>query len=430
MISPRPRFPLSAPGIAPKKGSLTTKQALLTLLIALLISSVAGSIELFSHATNMRQEVQLRVAQQLAIVNGAAAEAAFQLNPDLAHQIAYGLFSDDEVAWVSIRDDFGRALAEFNTPEQAESTWLSQRLFGDILHHQTALHYYMGSDMPEAIVGEIELMLSEGYLTQQFLTRIYAVVGFSILEAFILSILVIAFFHVFITRPLLKVHAAIAQTDPNRPGQWPKPALHGHRHDELGHLVDSLDHLLKAFQQGLEQRDQLHHLSNMDGLTGVANRRHFDEFYKQHWLLAQQTQQPLSVIFIDIDNFKEFNDHYGHAMGDETLRAVANALNQCIDPARDLLARYGGEEFVCVLPGQDHDDAVDVAHCLREAVLSLAIPHAFSSAHSDLTVSMGVASMSAGVLVSAEALIEHADQHLYRAKRLGRNRVETRKRPA
>jgi len=430
VISPRPRFPMLATGVAPKKGSLTTKQALLTLLIAMLISGVAGSIELLSHATNMRQETEQRITQQLAVVNGAAAEAAFQLNPDLAHQIAYGLFNADEVAWVSIRDDFGRALAEFERPKQADATWLSQYLFGDILHHQTDLAYYMGSDMPEAVVGEIELMLAEGYLTQQFLARIYTVVGVSILEAFILSIVVIAFFHLFITRPLLKVHAAIAQTDPNRPGQWPKPMLRGHQHDELGHLVDSLDHLLNAFQQGLEQRDQLHHLSNMDGLTGVANRRHFDEFYQQHWHLAQQTQQPLSVIFIDIDNFKEFNDHYGHAMGDDTLRAVAKTLNQCIDPARDLLARYGGEEFVCVLPGQDHDDAVGVANCLREAVLSLAIPHAFSSTHSELTVSMGVASMSPGFSISAEALIERADQHLYHAKRLGRNRVETRKRPA
>lgn len=427
-MRPRSRFP--AIGGPLKKGSLTTKQALLTLLIAMLISSVAGTIELLSYANTMRQEVQLRVTQQLAVVNGAAAEAAFQLNPDLAHQIAYGLFSDDEVAWVSISDDFGRALAEFNTAEPAASTWLSQHLFGDILHHQTDLHYYIGSDLPDAVVGEIELILAEGYLTQQFLARIYSVVGIRILEAFILSILVITFFHQFITRPLLKVHAAIAQTDPRHPGQWPKPALRGHRHDELGHLVDSLDHLLKAFQQGLEQRDQLHHLSNMDGLTGVANRRHFDAFYKRRWHLAQQTHQPLSVIFIDIDNFKEFNDHYGHAMGDETLRAVANTLNQCIDPAGDLLARYGGEEFVCVLPGQDHDDAVSVANCLREAVLSLAIPHAFSSTHSDLTVSMGVASMSPGFLVSAEALIERADQNLYRAKRLGRNRIETQKRPA
>ena len=226
---PRPRFPLSAPGAGPKKGSLTTKQALLTLLIAMLISSVAGSIELLSHANNMRQETEQRIQQQLAVVNGAAAEAAFQLNPDLAHQIAYGLFSDSEVAWVSIRDDFGRSLAEYESPEQADSTWLSQYLFGDILHHQTDLAYYMGSDMPEAVVGKIELMLAEGYLTQQFLARIYTVVGVSILEAFILSILVIAFFHLFITRPLLKVHAAITQTDPNQPGQWLKPALRGHQ---------------------------------------------------------------------------------------------------------------------------------------------------------------------------------------------------------
>nr|WP_251040702.1 MULTISPECIES: sensor domain-containing diguanylate cyclase [unclassified Halomonas] len=409
---------------------MTTKQALLTLLIAMLISSVAGSVELISHATQMRQETEQRITQQLTIVNGAAAEAAFQLNPDLAHQIAYGLFNDNEVAWVSIRDDFGRALAEFDRPKQADSTWLSQYLFGDILHYRTSLAYYMGSDMPEAVVGEIELVLAEGYLTQQFLARIYTLVGVSILEAFILSLVIITFFHFFITRPLLKVHAAIAQTDPTQPGKWLKPVLKGHQHDELGHLVDSLDHLLKAFQQGLEQRDQLHHLSNMDGLTGVANRRQFDDFYQRHWHLAQQAQQSLSVIFIDIDNFKEFNDHYGHAMGDDTLRAVANALNLCIDPARDLLARYGGEEFVCVLPGQDHEDAVSIANCLREAVLSLAIPHAFSSTHSDLTVSMGVASMSPDFLISAEALIERADQHLYRAKRLGRNRVETRKRPA
>lgn len=429
-MSIRSQRSLSPLGAPPKKGSLTTKQALLTLLIAMVISGIAGSVELFSYATKMRQETIQRIAHQLSVVNGAAAEAAFQLNPDLAHQIAYGLFSDDEVAWVVIRDDFGQTLAEFNTPEQAGSTWLSQYLFGDILHHQTDLAYYMGSNMPEAIVGKIELMLAEGYLTQQFLARITSVVGFSIFEAFVLSVVVIAFFHLFITRPLLKVHAAIIQTDPKRPGQWPKPVLRGHRHDELGHLVDSLDHLLNAFQQGLEQRDQLHHLSNMDGLTGVANRRQFDEFYKRHWQLAQQSKQSLSVIFIDIDNFKEFNDHYGHAMGDDTLCAVAKKLNQCINPARDLLARYGGEEFVCVLPGQGEEEALSIANCLREAVLSLAIPHAFSSTHSDLTVSMGVASMSPGHLVSAEALIDRADQHLYHAKRLGRNRVEARKRPA
>ena len=97
------------------------------------------------------------------------------------------------------------------------------------------------------------------------------------------------------------------------------------------------------------------------------------------------------MIFIDIDNFKEFNDHYGHAMGDDTLRAVAEVLNGCITPHRDLLARYGGEEFVCVLPGVDADEAMQTAHCLRQAILALAIPHAYSTTHSHLTASMGIA---------------------------------------
>ncbi|KPQ20455.1 MULTISPECIES: GGDEF domain-containing protein [unclassified Halomonas] len=411
-------------------GSLTSKQAILTLLLAILISAIAGGTELFNHVSSMRQDVAQRVEQQLAIINGAAAEAAFQLNPDLAHQIAYGLFSDNEIAEVAIRDDFGSTLAEFSPSTPVESSWLSQRLFGDMLDYRVPLNYFVGADLPDAVVGEVELRLDEQSLTQQFLERSISVVGSSVMEAFILSLLIIAFFHYFITRPLLKVHDAITHTDPERPGQWAKPQLPGHRHDELGHLVDSLDDLLQAFQQGLHQRDQLHHLSHIDGLTGVANRRHFDLFYQQQWQHAQQHAQPLAIIFIDIDNFKEFNDHYGHAMGDDTLRAVAQVLNHCIDPATDLLARYGGEEFVCVLPNKDEKAALGVAQRLRQGVLSLSIPHAYSSTHTHLTASMGVASTSTHATISATALLAQADQHLYHAKHLGRNRIEARPRIA
>ena len=378
-------------------GRLTLKQALLTLMIAIMISLVSGSIELLGHASSMREDVQKRTLQQLAIVNGAAAEAAFQLNPDLAHQIAFGLFSNSDIAQVAIRDDFGRALAEFYPSQPTTTSWLGQRLFGDIVDHEMPLRYYMGSDMPEATVGHISLTLDATYLTQEFLARGYTVVGRSVLEAFLLSSLVIALFHIFITRP---------------------------------HLVESLDHLLHAFQSGLEQRDHLHQLSQYDGLTGVANRRHFDMFIAQQWQWAHRAKRPLSVIFIDIDNFKEFNDHYGHAMGDDTLRAVATALNQCIDPSRDLLARYGGEEFICVLPGKASGEAKCVANCLRQAVLSLAIPHAYSSTHSHLTASMGVATMTPEQPLSTDDLLGLADQQLYLAKRRGRNRVEIHERPA
>ncbi|WP_404375748.1 GGDEF domain-containing protein [Vreelandella aquamarina] len=411
-------------------GRLTLKQALLTLLIAFMITLIAGSFELISHASSMRENVQQQTSQQLAIVNGAAAEAAFQLNPDLAHQIAYGLFNDSDVAQVTIRDDFGRALAEFHQDESLSTGWLSERLFGDIVYHEMPLHYYMGGDTPATTVGEIQLSLDTAHLTQRFLDRSYTVVGRSMAEAFLLSSLVIAFFHVFITRPLLKVHAAITQTDPTRPGQWPKPALKGHQDDELGHLVESLDHLLNEFQMGLAQRDHLHQLSQYDGLTGVANRRHFDLFFAQQWQWAQRAKQPLSVIFIDIDNFKEFNDHYGHTMGDDTLRAVATVLNQCIDSSCDLLARYGGEEFICVLPGKDANDAMHIANGLRQAILSLAIPHAYSSTHSHLTASMGIATTTPEHPLSADDLLNKADQQLYHAKRRGRNRIEIHERPA
>ncbi len=104
----------------------------------------------------------------MAIVNGAAAEAAFQLNPDLAHQIAFGLFSNSDIAHVAIRDDFGRALAEFYPTRPAAASWLSQRLFGDIVNHDMPLRYYIGSDMPDATVGDISLTLDADYLTQEF----------------------------------------------------------------------------------------------------------------------------------------------------------------------------------------------------------------------------------------------------------------------
>ncbi|WP_447527760.1 GGDEF domain-containing protein [Vreelandella sp. TE19] len=404
------------------KGRLTLKQALLTLLIATLISLVAGSLELWSHAKGMRASIEQRTQQQLAIINGAAAEAAFQLNPQLAEQIARGLFNDSDVARVVIEDDFGRKLAEFESPT-LPSGRLGQALFGDILNYQEPLRYHMGETVPASQVGEIRLSLDQHYLTAQFLARGYRVVGISIVEAFLLSSLFIAFFHIFITRPLLKVHAAITLTDPAFPAQWPKPTLRGHRNDELGHLVESMDHLLREFQRGLEQRDHLHQLSRHDGLTGIANRRYFDTFLASHWEKSLKAEEPISVIFVDIDRFKAFNDYYGHTMGDDTLKSVARALSRCIDQETDLLARYGGEEFVCVLPAKDIYRALSIANHMRQTVLTLAIPHARGQ-DSVLTVSIGVACALPTNDKTASQLLSEADDRLYHAKNRGRNRIE------
>jgi diguanylate cyclase (GGDEF)-like protein len=167
----------------------------------------------------------------------------------------------------------------------------------------------------------------------------------------------------------------------------------------------------------------LHQISTIDGLTGIPNRRFFDEFLAKHWYQAADRKQPLSLIFIDIDYFKPFNDSYGHAAGDDCLRSVAWALSSALTHPTDIVARYGGEEFVCVLPGTHLDGARAVAQRIHHEVNALAIPHSQSDVAPHITVSMGVASAMPGSdELDMTRLLEIADHRLYLAKDQGRNR--------
>jgi diguanylate cyclase (GGDEF)-like protein len=172
------------------------------------------------------------------------------------------------------------------------------------------------------------------------------------------------------------------------------------------------------------QRDILENLSNLDGLTGIPNRRRFDEFFEQEWQLARRGCFPLSLIMIDIDYFKLFNDNYGHLAGDDCLKQVAQALAKTIERKTDLLARYGGEEFICILPLTDGKGAVVVANKLRESVLSLDIRHAYSATADHITISQGVATQVPSKHTKPIMLIEAADKALYQAKACGRNQVK------
>ena len=173
-----------------------------------------------------------------------------------------------------------------------------------------------------------------------------------------------------------------------------------------------------------KQRDILENLSNLDGLTGIPNRRRFDEFLKHEWQIAIRGHHPLSLIMMDIDYFKLFNDGYGHLAGDDCLKQVAQALAKSVERKTDLLARYGGEEFVCVLPLTDAKGAVVVANKFREHILSLNIPHAYSTETCQVTLSLGVASQIPAKYTKPIVLIEAADQALYQAKASGRNQVK------
>lgn len=174
----------------------------------------------------------------------------------------------------------------------------------------------------------------------------------------------------------------------------------------------------------LEQmNEELRKLNNLDGLTGIANRRYHEETLVREWRRCQRNNSPLSAIMIDIDHFKNYNDHYGHVAGDQCLREVAQALQQGMRRISDSLARYGGEEFVCLLPDCNAKSARDVAKLFSLKIQGLGIPHATSQVAPILTVSQGVASMIPSRINQAGELIRMADQALYQAKLWGRNQI-------
>jgi len=170
-------------------------------------------------------------------------------------------------------------------------------------------------------------------------------------------------------------------------------------------------------------RDELAALSTTDALTGIANRRRFDEFLGVEWARAMRSQRPLSLIMIDIDHFKNFNDEYGHAAGDACLSTVAQAMLGVIVRSTDLLARYGGEEFACVLPETDAAQAHRIAEKLRKAVTALNCKHEKSSAAEHVTVSIGIVTHKPQPGDELARVFESADANLYQAKEQGRNRV-------
>ncbi len=172
-----------------------------------------------------------------------------------------------------------------------------------------------------------------------------------------------------------------------------------------------------------EQAQEMRTFSNIDGLTGVANRRRYDEYVENEFRRARRNGTLLSLVMIDIDFFKLYNDTYGHQEGDACLKKIAEVLNGTLHRPGDLLARYGGEEFVVVLPCTDREGAYLMAEIMRARIEELAIPHAASTAFGHVTVSLGVASLIPKHSTKLDELQLDADKALYRAKREGRNRV-------
>jgi diguanylate cyclase (GGDEF)-like protein len=205
--------------------------------------------------------------------------------------------------------------------------------------------------------------------------------------------------------------------------------------EEYGLKLGAVDYITKPFHLSIvkarvKSHLQLQLMSNLlaamawiDGLTGVSNRRHFDEMLETEWKRAQRAGTLLSVIMVDVDHFKQYNDHYGHGAGDTCLKKIASTLSTSVTRAGDFVARYGGEEFVLLIPEIKTHSVRQLAEDLCQCIEAQKIPHDHSSASPWVTISVGYASVIPDFDGSTLALLEAADQMLYTAKNAGRNRA-------
>jgi diguanylate cyclase (GGDEF)-like protein len=181
---------------------------------------------------------------------------------------------------------------------------------------------------------------------------------------------------------------------------------------------------LLTMKERLEQANrELEQLALKDGLTGVPNRRYFEQALQHEWNRARRDRIPISVVMTDIDYFKDYNDTYGHVLGDACLIAVATALKTTARRSTDLVARYGGEEFAIILPNCDYHQALAIGRRVVDAVLALEIRHSASKCSPWVTLSAGIAVTHPAPGQSPHELVEQADRALYRSKAGGRNRV-------
>jgi diguanylate cyclase (GGDEF)-like protein len=205
--------------------------------------------------------------------------------------------------------------------------------------------------------------------------------------------------------------------------------------EERGLDVGAVDFITKPFNLKIvrarvkahlalkRQSDTWRDFAFIDGLTGVRNRRYFDMHLAVEVARAERSKLPLSLILMDVDFFKRFNDYYGHQAGDDCLKRLATCFQSCVKRAADFVSRYGGEEFVCVLPETSLSNALSLAESLREAAMGCSIAHADSSVSDVVTLSLGVATLIPDSPHASSQIMKLADSNLYQAKSLGRNRV-------
>jgi len=192
-----------------------------------------------------------------------------------------------------------------------------------------------------------------------------------------------------------------------------------HRLAEQVRQLQSLDELNKKMRRKIQE------IALFDDLTGIPNRRHLNQELHKYCRHAHRDEEPLSVLMVDLDNFKGFNDYHGHIAGDHALTDVARTIVSCCRRPLDFVGRYGGEEFLVLLPNTDHNGAMEIAKAILEGVWKMGIPHCPKCGFQYLSVSIGLVTNVPSTSLQSEQLIDWADQAMYEAKRNGRNQIHT-----
>ncbi len=273
---------------------------------------------------------------------------------------------------------------------------------------QRVAYFYLASFAMLAVGGLLYIFRTVGLIPSHFWTVRSLQIGSALQMLFLALALADRYRELLLANQAANAAALLAQRE---------------RLDALQSSEQTLERAVALRTQQLEQANQqLATLSTTDGLTGIANRRQFDDRLDQEWARAARAGQPLAVLMVDVDWFKKYNDHYGHPAGDECLKQIAHALSETASRSGDLAARYGGEEFAVIAPATSGPEALHLAQRMILTLQSLALPHALSE-FGQVTISIGVSSLIPSPANSPQHLTKSADLALYRAKSLGRNQA-------
>ena len=301
-------------------------------------------------------------------------------------------------------------------------------------------------------VGELRLEGNEGLLWERLIDEVAEIIITQIIQSLLLAGLIMWMFNRTVTLHVQRIARHLTRLTPENLNQTLRLDRSVRRHDELSLLESGINSVQSKLSAYLERQYQdelmlaahrdrlaelveertaelrtanvlLEQLSRSDPLTGLANRRHFDEIKEVEFRRALRLGQPLTVLMCDVDFFKRYNDHYGHAQGDQCLQSVADTLKHVFARAGEVVARLGGEEFVVLLPGVDEESAYRSAVRLQQRLAEREMPHEASAVSRHVTLSIGLAGVDPDNMDQFEQLLHRADEALYRAKTQGRNRI-------